>query len=185
MLEALESSQVIMAMVTMTTVNVNGYGDVADGDGDDDDDGDGDGDDDDDGENLGKPGCVSDQPQRHHDGWRLPQDRRDGRGSSKICHLKRYRYKKTAINKHPSQIAFKGCFQGASEGSEGGEGGAAAAAWTSDPEAETRLVLGILILTSSADIVDMNRGNWTLGTLFGLDVLLKSKKSKAEISWYF
>ena len=42
MLEALESSQVIMAMVTMTTVNVNGYGDVADGDGDDDGDGDGD-----------------------------------------------------------------------------------------------------------------------------------------------
>ena len=52
MLEALESSQVIMAMVTMTTVKVNGYGDVADGDG----------------ENLGKPGCVSNQPQRHHDG---------------------------------------------------------------------------------------------------------------------
>ena len=111
---------------------------------------------------TGKTGCFSNQPQRHHNGRRLPQDRRDGRGSSKICHLKRYRYKRVVpvhgrTNKHPSQIAFKGCFQVASEGSEGGEGGAAAA-WTSDPEAETRLVLGILILTSSADIVFMNRG---------------------------
>ena len=57
MLEALESSQVIMTMVTMATVQVNCYGDVADDDDDDD------GEDDDD----GGDDRYKDDPDDHED----------------------------------------------------------------------------------------------------------------------
>ena len=58
MLEALESSQVLMMVMALIIVKITH-------DGNDDDD------------YAGKPGCVSNQPQRHHNGRCLPQDWRD------------------------------------------------------------------------------------------------------------